>query len=168
MTTDGDDITAIQSVAHVQLFAIPWTVACQVPLSSTFSQSLLRSLPIESVMLSNISIIICCPLLLLASVFPNIRVFSMSWLFRSSGQSIGASASVLPINIQDWFPLGLTVLISFWPRESQEPSSAQFKSINSSVLGLIYGPTLTSIHDYWKSHSFDYSDLCWQSDIFAF
>ena len=62
----------------------------------------------------------------------------------------------------------LTGLISLCPRFSQESSPApQFKSISSSVLSLLYGPTLTSVHDYWESHSFDYTDLCWQSDVSA-
>ena len=73
-------------------------------------QSLLRFTSIESVMPSN-HLILCHPLLLLPSVFPSIR-FLMSWLFTSGGRSIGASASVLPMNIQGWFPLGLTGLIS--------------------------------------------------------
>ena len=55
------------------------------------------------------------------------------------------------------------------PRDSQESSpSPQFKSINSLVFSLLYGPTLTSMHDYWKNNSFDYMDLCWQSNIYAF
>ena len=55
------------------------------------------------------------------------------------------------------------------PRDSQESSSTtQFKSINSSVLGLLCSPTLTSIHDYWKNHSLDKTDLCWQSNVSAF
>ena len=97
--------------------------------------------------------------------------FPVSWLFASGGQSIGASAStsVLPMNILGWFPLGLTGLISLCPRNSQESSLApQFESVNSSMLSLLYGPTLTSIHDYWKNHSFDYTDFCWQSDVSAF
>ena len=62
--------------------------------------------------------------------------------------------SVLPINIQDWFPLRWTALIPFSPRDSQEFSpTPQFKSINSSALSFLYTPTLTSIHDYWKNHS---------------
>ena len=87
----------------------------------------------------------------------------MNWLFTSGGQSIGASASasVLPMNIQGWFPLRLTGLISL---QSKGLSEAQFKIINSSALSLLYGPTLTSVHDYWKNHSFDYMDLCRQSD----
>ena len=90
--------------------------------------------------------------------FPASGPFLMNQFFTSSGQSIGvsASASVLPMNIQDWFPLGLTGLISCSPRDSQESSpTPQFKSINSSALSFLYSPTLTSIHDYWKNHSFD-------------
>ena len=62
------------------------------------------------------------------------------------------------MSIQGWFPLGLTGLISFSPRDSQESSSTPwFKSISSSVLSFLYNPTLTSIHDSWKNHSFDYT-----------
>ena len=76
----------------------------------------------------------------------------MSQFFTSGGQSIGASASVLPINIQDWFPLGLTGLISFCsPRDSQESSTPQFKNITSSALSFLYDLTLTSIHDTGKT-----------------
>ena len=92
------------------------------------------------------------------------------WVFPSGGQSTGAStsASVLPMNIQGLFPLGLTSLISLL-RDSQASSPApQFESINSFVLSLLYGLTLTPIHDYWKNHSFDYPDLCQQSDVSAF
>ena len=96
------------SHCHVQLFATPWT-----PLSFTISQSLLKFMPTESVMPSN-HLIICCFLLLLHSVFPASGSFPMSQLFTSGSQSIGAStlATVLPMNIQDWFLLGLTGLIS--------------------------------------------------------
>ena len=78
----------------------------------------------------------------------------MSQFFASGGQSIGvsASASDLPMNIQDQFPSGLTGLIPCKPRGSQESSpTPQFKSINFSVLSFLYSPTLTSIHDYWKT-----------------
>ena len=55
------------------------------------------------------------------------------------------------------------------PRDSQESSpTPQFKSINSSVLSFLHSPTLTSIHDYWKNHSLDWTDLCWQSNVPAF
>ena len=77
--------------------------------------------------------------------FPASGSFTMSQLFTSGGQSIGASASILLINIQDWFPLGLTGLMPLLSRDSQDLSNPQFKSINSSVLGFLYGLTLTSI-----------------------
>ena len=100
----------------------------------------------------------------LPALFPSIKVFSISQLFPSSGQSIGVSAlaSVLPMNIEGWFPLWFWLLwSSYSTRDSQESSSVpQFESINSSALTLLYSPTLTSAHDYWKSHYFDYTDLC--------
>ena len=103
-------------------------------------------------------LILCHPLLLQPSIFPSIRIFPMSQFFPSDGQSIGvsASASVLAMNIQDWFPLGWTGWTFLQSKESQESSpTPQFKSINSSVLSFLYSPTLTSIHDYWKNHSLD-------------
>ena len=102
--------------------------------------------------------------------------FPMSWLCTSGGQSIGAStlALVLPVNIQGWFSLRLTGLISFrtgW--FDLLAVQGTFKSLSSTTvqkhqlfgLSLIYGPTLTSAHDYWKNLSFDYINLCWQSDV---
>ena len=101
--------------------------------------------------------------------FPASGSFPMRWLFTSSGQRIEASASVLPMSIQGWFPVVLTSWISLLSRDSQEASPAlQFESINSLVLSLLYDPILTSIPDYWKNHSFDYKDLCLQSDISTF
>ena len=90
--------------------------------------------------------------------FPASRSFPMSQLFTSGGQITGvsASASVLPMNIQDWFPLFWPVGSPCKPRDSQESSpTPQFKSINSLVLSLLYSPTLTSMHDCWKNYSFD-------------
>ena len=98
--------------------------------------------------------------------FPASGSFLMNWLFPSGGQSIGALASVpvLAMNIHSLFPLGLTGLILLQSRDFQESSlTPQFESINSSVLSLLYGPTLTSVHDYWENHSFDYMNLCWQA-----
>ena len=94
--------------------------------------------------------------------------FLMSQLFTSGGQSIGGSASVLPMNIQDSFPLGLIGMISLQSRDSQESSPSQFKSIISLALCLLYGPTFTSIHDYCKNHSFDYMTFYQQSNVSAF
>ena len=90
--------------------------------------------------------------------FPASGSFQMSQFFASGGHSIGTSASalVLPMNTQDWSPLGWTGWISCSPRDSQESSpTPQFKSINSSALSLLHSPTLTSIHDHRKNHSLD-------------
>ena len=94
--------------------------------------------------------------------------FPMSWLFISGGQSIGASASasVLPMSIQGWLPLGLIWFDLLAVHRTLKSSSAQFESINSSVLNLLYGPTLTSVQDYWKNDSLDYMDFFQQSDVF--
>ena len=147
----------------------PWTAALQASLSFTNSQSLLKLMSIELVMPS----ISCCvvPFSSRLQSFPASGSFPMSQFFASGGQSIGtsASASVLPVNIQDCFPLEWTGWISLQsPRDSQESSTPRFKSISSSVLSFLYSPTLTSIHDYRKNHSFDQMDLCWQSNISAF
>ena len=108
---------------------------------------------------------------LLPSIFPSVSIFSNESALCISGQSIGASAlaSVLSMNFQGWFPLGLTGLISCCPRDSQESSPApQLESISSLGFSFFYCPDLTSIHDYWKKHSLDYIDLCWQTKVFFF
>jgi len=90
--------------------------------------------------------------------FPASGSFPMSQFFTTGGQSIiaSASASGLPMNIQNLFPLGWTSWSSFSLRDSQESSpTPQFKSISSLVLSFLYSLTLTSIHDYWKNHSLD-------------
>ena len=106
-------ISSVQSLSHVQLFATPRTAAGQASLSITNSRSLLRLMSIESVMPSNHRIL-CCPLLLLPSVFPSIRVFSSESVLpiRWPKHWSFSLASVLPMNIQGWFPLGWTGLIS--------------------------------------------------------
>ena len=153
----------------VHLFVTPWTVVHLVSVSFTISCSLLKLISIESVM-SSIQIILCHPLLLLPSIFPGIRLFSneLALCIRWPKYWSLDSASVLPVNIQGWFPLGLTVWSPCSSRDSQETSPApELENINS-VLSLLYGPTLTSVHDYWEKQSFDYKHLCQQSDISAF
>ena len=110
---------AVQLLSHVWLSVTPWTAACQASLFFTVPWSLLKLMSIESVMPSYHLIldedeIIPHPILLLPSIFPSIRVFSKELALSSGGQSIGVSAlvSVLPMNIQDWFCLGLTGWIS--------------------------------------------------------
>ena len=115
----------------------------------------------------------CCPAIS-SSALPSPFAFNLSqhqsfpvrWFFASGGQSIGASASasVLPVNIQRWFPLGWTGLISLQSKGLSRSSttiwSHQFFCTEPS-----YSPTLTFVRDYWKNHCFDYKDLCRQSDI---
>ena len=116
----------------------------------------------------------CAVLLLLPSVFPSIRVFSSElalcirwpkyWSF-SFTISPSNNSGLISFRI-DWFDL---LAVHESPGDSQESSLAsQFESINSSALSLLYGSTPTSLHDYWKGYSFDYTDLCWQSGISAF
>ena len=129
-----------------------WTAAHQASLSFNNTRSLHKLTSIESHMPSNISSSVI-PFSSRLQSFPTSVCFLLSRHFASGGQSIGASASasVLPINIQGRFPLGLTGLISLLTRDSQESFPIpQFKSINSSVFSFLYGPALTSIHDYWK------------------
>ena len=101
--------------------------------------------------------------------FPASGSFPMSWLFVSGCQSIGPSdsASILLMNIQGWLPVVFTGLISLQSKGLLQESSPapQFKSVSSLVLSLLYGPTLTSVRDYWKNHSFDSTDLCQQSEL---
>ena len=158
---------AVQSLSRVQFFVTPWTAACQVSCPSLISGICSNSRPssqwCHSTLSSSVIPFLSCPPSLPAS-----GSFLMSWLVTSGDQSIGASASVLP-NIQGWFPLDWLVWSPCCPRDYQESSPApQFEGINSSGFSLLYGPTLTSIHDYWKNHSFDYLDLCWQSDVSPF
>ena len=148
----------ITSVAQSCLFVTPWTAALQASLSITNSQSLLKLMSIELVMPSN-HLILCRPLLLLPSIFPSIRVFSnesvlcIRWpkvlelhLEHQSFQRIFRTNFLYDGLVGS--PCSL--------RDSQESSpTPQFKSINSSALSFLYGPVLTSIHDYWKNHSFD-------------
>ena len=103
----------VQSLSCVRLFVTLQTAAPQASLSFTVTWNSLRLIWIESVMPSN-HLILCHPLLLLPLIFPSIRVFSKSQFIASGGQVIGtsASASVFPMNVQCWFPLGLTGLIS--------------------------------------------------------
>ena len=141
--------SSVQSLSHVWLFATPWTAACKASLSFTNSWILLKfmssSWRCHPIISSSVILFSSC-----LQSFPVIGYFLMSKLFTSVGQSTGvsASASVLPMNIQDWFPLGWTGWISLKSKGlSRVFSNTTVKSINSSVLSLLYSLTLTSIHD---------------------
>ena len=147
-----------------------WTAEHQACLSFTISQNLLKLMSIESVMPSN-HLILCRSLLLLPSIFPSIRVFSNElalgirwpkyWSFSFSISSFNEYSGLISFRI-DWCDL-LTVQGTL-----KTPLTPQFKSINSLALRFFYSPTLTSIQDYWKNHSFNYMDLCQQSNVSAF
>ena len=124
-----------------------------LPIPGAYTNSCPLSQWYHSTMSSSVAPFSSCPQSFQAS-----GSFHISWLFTTGGQSIGALAlaSVLPMNIQGWFPLDWLVWSPYCPRDSQESFPApQFKSISSSALSLLYGPTLTSIHDYWKNLSLD-------------
>ena len=144
--------------------------AHQASLYFILSRSLFRLRSIESMMPSNhlsSVVLFSCP-----QSFPVSESFSVSWLFTSGGQSIGASAStsVLPMNIQSWFPLGLTGLIALLSKGLSRVFSSttvqKHQLFEHSVT--LLSSILTSVQDYWKNHSFDYTDLCQQSDVPAF
>ena len=166
--------SSVQLLSHVPFFATPWIAARKTSLSITNSQSLLKLMSIELVMPSN-HLILCHPLLLPS--FPASGSFPMNQLFASGDQSFGASAStsVLPMNTQDWFPLGLTGWI-----------------LQSKGLSRVFSNTTVQKHQFfgaqlslwsnshihiWKNHSFgktrlelenhslDYMDLCQQSNV---
>ena len=152
----------VQSLSCVWFFATPLTAARQAPLSLTVSWSLFEIMSIELIMLSN-HLFLCRSLLLLPSVFPNIRVFSSElalliswpkyWSFSFNISPFSEYSRLIFFKVDwNWSPCS--------PRNSQKSSPApQLEGINFSVLSLLYGPTLTSIYDYWKNHSFDYTDF---------
>ena len=156
--------SSVQLLSHVQLFATPWTAARQASLSFTISWSLFKLMSIESVMSSNHFI----PLFLLSSIFPSIRVFSNEFHLHQEALSIRWpkywSFSFISPSSE------YSELISFrMDRFDLLAVQGTLKSLlQHHSLSLLYGSTLKSIHDYWKNHSFEYMDLCWQSDISAF
>ena len=156
-----------QSLITVWLFETLWTAAHRISLLFTISPSLFKSYPLGQECDPTISYSVA-PFSWSLQSFSASGSFSMSQLFSSGGHSIGASTSVLPMNIQNWFPLGTTGLISLLSKGLESSPAPQFKDISSLVLSLLSGPVLTSVHDYWKDHSFDSMALVWQSDVSAF
>ena len=151
--------SSVQLLSHVWLFVTPWTVSHHTSLSITDSWSLLKLMPIESVMPCN-HLILCRLLFLLCSIFLSIRVFSSeSVLHIRWPKYLSFSFSmVLPMNIQGWFPLGLTGLISLQSKGLSRVFSnttVPKHQFFGTQLSKETSPTLTSIHDYWKNHSFD-------------
>ena len=163
-------LSSIHLLSHVQLFAIPWTVARQASLSITNCRSLPKLMSIESVMPSK-HLILCCTLLLLPSIFPSIRVFSNEsarrirwskyWSFSFSISPSNEYPGLISFRM-DW----LDVLAV----QRTLKSLLQHHSSKTSILkhSAFFSPTLTSIHGHLKNHSLDQTDLCWQSNVSAF
>ena len=163
-------LSSVRLLNQVRLFVIPSTATHQASLSITNSQSPPKPMSIESVMPSDHPIL-CHPLLLLPSIFPSIRVFSNElalhirrpkyWSFSFSISPSNEYSGLISFKI-DWFDL-LAV-------QGAHKSLLHHYNLNASILwfSLLNGPILTSIHDYWTNHSFDYTDLCWQSIVSAF
>ena len=163
-------ISSVQSLNSVCPFETPWTAAQQASLFITNFQSLFKLMSIESVMPSN-HLILCRPLLLPPSIFPSIRVFSSeSALLIRWPKFWSFSFNISPSN-------EYSVLISFrmgWldhlavPPRTLKSLLQHHSSKPSKALSFLYSPTLTSIHDHWKNHSFHQMDLYWPSNVSAF
>ena len=162
-------MSSVQSLSRVWLFATPRTVAHQAPLFFIISRSLLIFLSIESVMPSN-HLILCHPFLFLPSIFSSIRVFSSEsalyfrcpkhWSFSTNLANEYSRLISFRIDLFDLFAVQGTL-----------KSLLQHHSLKVSILqcsAFFMSNSLTSIHDYWKNHNFDYRDLCQQSDFSAF
>ena len=145
-----DPGTSVQSLSCVQLFSTPWTAACQASLSITNSKRLLKLMSIELAKLSN-------HLILCHQSFPALGSFPVSQFFPSGGQSIGASASasVLPMNIQDWFPLGWTAWIS----------------LQSKGLARVFSSTIVQKHQFFGTQLGELKKISWnyfdQTDVYS-
>ena len=157
LSITNSQFSAVQSLSCVWLFVTPWTVVRQASLSITNSWSLLKLVSIESVMTSS-HLILCHPLFLPSSIFPSIRVFSKEsvlcikwpkcWSFSFNISPSNEHSGLISFRM-DWLDV-------FAVQETlKDLLQQQFKSINFSALSFLYSPTLTSIHDYWKTHSFD-------------
>ena len=161
--------SSVQWLSRVWLFVTPWTAACQASPSFTISWILLKLKSIESVMPFN-HLLLCYPLLV-SSIFPSIRVFSSEsvlcirwsnyWSFSFSTSPSNEYSGLISVRIY-----GLISLQS--KRLSRVFSSTTVWKINSSALSLLYGPTLTTLCDCYRNHSFNFMDLYWQSDVSAF
>ena len=150
-------ISSVQLLSHVLFFATPWTAAHQASLSITNSWSLIKLMSIELVMWSN-HLILCCPLLLLSSIFPGIKVFSKKSVLHNRWPKYWSFSFSIspPVSTQDWSPSGCTGWISLQSKRlSRVFSNTTVQKHQFSALSFLYSPTLTSIHDHWKNHSLD-------------
>ena len=165
-----EGFSSVQSLSRVRLFATPWTAAHQASLSITNSWSLLKLMSIKSVVPSN-RLMLCHPLLLLPSIFPSIRVFSNEsalhnrwpkyWRFSFSISPSNEYSGLISFRIE-WF--------NFLAVQGTLKSLLQHHSSKASILrcSAFFMVQLPYVYNYWKNHSFDQMDLCWQSNVSAF
>ena len=161
----------VRSLSRVRLFVTPWTAARQASLCITNSRSLLKLMSIESVMASN-HLILCHPLLLLPLIFPSIRIFSNEsillirwpkyWSFSFSISPFNEYSGLISFRIDWYYLLAAQGTLKRFLQQHSSKASILWCS------AFLYSPTFTSIHDYWKSYTFDNIDLCWQSCISVF
>ena len=164
-------LAVVQLLSHVRLFVTLWTAVCQASLSITHSRSLHRLTSIELVMLSN-HLILCCPILLLPSVFPRIRVFSNEsvphirwpkyWCFSFSISPSNEYSGLVSFRI-DWFDL-LAVRGTLKSLLQYHSTKALILQHSAFFMVQLSPPYMTT----GKNHSFNYMDLCLQSNISAF
>ena len=152
--------SSVQSLSRVRLFATPWTATHQASLSFTNSRSLPKLMSIEWVMPFN-NLILCHPLLLLLSIFPSFRAFSNEWaLCMRWPEYWSFSFSISPSHEHpglisfrmDWLDL---LAVEGTLKSPLQYHSSKGSTLQCSAFQLAFSPTLTSIHDYWKNHSFD-------------
>ena len=161
---------SVQSLSCVWLFVTPWTAARQASLSITKFGSLLKLMSVKSVMSSN-HLILCRPLLLLLAIFPSIRVFSNEsillirwskyWSFSFNISPSNEYSGLISFRIDRLDLLAVKGLSRVFSNATVQKH--QFFSTQISLC-----PTLTSIQDYWKNHSLDWTDLCQPSNVSAF
>ena len=159
----------VQSLSHVWLLATPWTAAHQASLSFAISWSLLKLMCIESVMPSN-HLVLCHPLLM-PSIFPSIRVFSNEsalcirwpkyWSFSFIISPSNEYSGLISFRI-GWFGL---LAVQATPKSLLQHHISKVSILWCSAFFMV---RLISMHDYWRNHSFDHMDLCWQSDVSVF
>ena len=151
----GEGKGSVQSLSLVRLFATPWTAARQASLSITNSGSLPKLMSTELVIPFN-HLILCCPLFLLPSIFPSIRVFSNESVLRIRWPKYWSfSVNVSPSNEYSGLISFRTDWLDLLAVQGTLKSLLQHHSLKASIFGAqpFYGPT--SIHDHWKNHSLD-------------
>ena len=165
ITTQFSSVQFSHSIQFLQSHGMQHArLPCPSPTPGDYSNSCLLSQWCHPIISSSV-----VPFSSSSSIFPSISLFSNESVLCIRWPKYWSFSISTSMNIKDWYPLGWLVGSPCSPRDSQESSpTPQFKSINSSALSFVYSPTLTSIHDYWKNHSLDWTDLCWQINVSAF